>query len=38
MVNDFGSYTMLLIFKGTSRGPEPLNSHMNDSYYANVFC
>ena len=25
-------------FKGTSRGPEALQSHLNDSYYTNVLC
>ena len=24
--------------KGTSRGPEALQSHLNDSCYANVLC
>ncbi len=24
--------------KGTSRGPEALQSHLNDSYYTNVLC
>ncbi len=29
---------ILLTLKGTSRGPEALQSHLNDSYRTNVLC
>ncbi len=34
---DITSYSDILV-KGTSRGPEALQSHLNDSYHTNVLC
>ena len=31
-------YTIVPIIKGTSRGPEALQSHLNDTYCTNVLC
>ncbi len=28
----------IIFIKGTSRGPEALQSPLNDSYYTNVLC
>ena len=33
------SFTIIMYYlKGTSRGPQALQSHLNDSYYTNVLC